>query len=301
MTHIITTTEDRSAWLDARKGRLGASEIAIVAGLNKYKSPLQLWAERTGKVPSFEEENDAMWLGHELEPVAAKMFSRKTGLAVRPCGAMYGREDLPWAVATPDYWFAKDGAEHPLECKSTSQFRAAEWDGEIPDSAHLQLHFQMGILGVQEGAAAALIGGRDFAYQECTFRQDIFEQLVTLGEQFLARVKSDTPPPAMAGDATLVALLNGDIGDQMLTLEDEAAVLLVESLAELDRLRLEHEREVKPLKAQIEAKKALLQQLLGNSAGATVAQYVVTQKKRERSGYTVQPTSWVEIKVKEAK
>ena len=41
----------RDAWLEARSHSLGGSDAAAVMGLNPYKSPFALWAEKTGMVP----------------------------------------------------------------------------------------------------------------------------------------------------------------------------------------------------------------------------------------------------------
>ncbi|HFC9341278.1 TPA: YqaJ viral recombinase family protein, partial [Enterococcus hirae] len=37
-------------WLEDRKKGIGGSDVATVLGLNKYKSPYQLWLEKTGQI-----------------------------------------------------------------------------------------------------------------------------------------------------------------------------------------------------------------------------------------------------------
>ena len=41
-------------WLEDRKRGIGGSDVATVLGLNKYKSPYQLWLEKTGHAPSLQ-------------------------------------------------------------------------------------------------------------------------------------------------------------------------------------------------------------------------------------------------------
>ena len=51
MEKIRTAGMSRDAWLVARRHSLGGSDAAAVMGLNPYKSPFALWAEKTGMVP----------------------------------------------------------------------------------------------------------------------------------------------------------------------------------------------------------------------------------------------------------
>jgi predicted phage-related endonuclease len=47
---VDTRTLDRSQWLEVRHGGIGSSDAATAVGLNPYKSPLELWAEKTGRI-----------------------------------------------------------------------------------------------------------------------------------------------------------------------------------------------------------------------------------------------------------
>ena len=38
----------REEWLDYRREGIGGSEAAIIVGLNRFGSPLQLWADKMG-------------------------------------------------------------------------------------------------------------------------------------------------------------------------------------------------------------------------------------------------------------
>ena len=42
--------ENRTAWLRGRNIALGASDIPVVCGLVSYKTPLDLWKEKTGAI-----------------------------------------------------------------------------------------------------------------------------------------------------------------------------------------------------------------------------------------------------------
>ncbi len=63
---------------------IGGSDISVVMGLNRWKTPLQLWAEKTGQVePDDLSKVERVQLGSELEDFVAKKFERESGLKVR--------------------------------------------------------------------------------------------------------------------------------------------------------------------------------------------------------------------------
>lgn len=41
-------------WLEYRKAGIGGSDAAVVCGISRYKSPVELWMEKTGQLPSQE-------------------------------------------------------------------------------------------------------------------------------------------------------------------------------------------------------------------------------------------------------
>lgn len=89
-TKILCDTAgmDRRTWLAARAHgpdgsipiTIGGSDVAAVFGISPWKTPLDLWLEKAGKLIPDESEN--MWqkeMGHLLEPVVAQMYAFKTG------------------------------------------------------------------------------------------------------------------------------------------------------------------------------------------------------------------------------
>lgn len=299
-TTIVGDTEaDHTRWLDARKSRLGASDMASICGLNPWRTALDVWLEKTGK-RDVEHENDAMFLGKVMEPVVAKMFTRKTGITVAKYGACVGRSDLPWAMATPDYVTSHGALEIPelIECKTTAAHKAEEWeDGQVPNAAHIQLIFQMGISGFTNGRVACLIGGRDFVEKGIPFSPDIFGQLVERGEAFMDLVKRDIPPEAMAGDAeTLRELRNGEIESTTVQL-DEALLKDVLVLLDLQTEQSAAEKTARTLKAEREALQNKFRQILGRNRFGLVGNYKIEHFESPRAGYTVQPSITAKLTV----
>ena len=55
---ILASTENMSYadWLELRRQGIGGSEASVVCGINRYKSPVELWMEKTNQMPSPEDE-----------------------------------------------------------------------------------------------------------------------------------------------------------------------------------------------------------------------------------------------------
>lgn len=70
-------------WLEWRKGGIGASDIAVIMGTSRYKTPLTLWNEKCG-FSLDEPPNAAMRHGIENESVARDWLNENLGLELLP-------------------------------------------------------------------------------------------------------------------------------------------------------------------------------------------------------------------------
>ena len=107
-----TAGMDRRTWLAARAHgpdgsipiAIGGSDVAAIFGISPWKTPLDLWLEKSGKLMPDESEN--MWqkeMGHLLEPVVAQMYAFRTGHRVITDTYLYQHALYPWALANIDY------------------------------------------------------------------------------------------------------------------------------------------------------------------------------------------------------
>lgn len=86
----LASTKDmsRDEWLDVRKRGIGGSDAAAAVGISPWKSPLELWMEKTGRdgdipKPDPNDEDSPLFWGSLLEPLVAELYSRRTGNKVR--------------------------------------------------------------------------------------------------------------------------------------------------------------------------------------------------------------------------
>ena len=69
-TKLLMTVEemkDRDKWLKFRNLGIGGSEAAVIVGMNKWKSPFQLWLEKREEVePEDLSDNEYVYWGNVL-------------------------------------------------------------------------------------------------------------------------------------------------------------------------------------------------------------------------------------------
>lgn len=257
------TLNDKAAWLAAR--RLGSSDAGAALGLNPFKSPYQLWAEKTGRMPGVE-ENEAMRWGKLLEPVIAFEFGSRNQLEVMCAGSMFTHPKYDWMTATPDY-FAEStteiaGSRAIVECKNVSYFQSERYaNDEIPDYVHIQLLHQMCVLGVNVGYVVALLGGNNLVWRKVETDAHEFEWLIRAEKAFWDCVVSDTPPPLRSGDGDVLNAMYPESDSEEITLASPDAIRALEEYAQAKAQMKHHEK----IKDESEAK---LKALMGASERA---------------------------------
>jgi putative phage-type endonuclease len=176
-----------------RRTHLCSSEIAHVAGIGPFASPMQVWESKVFGLDSIPHET--LEIGHLLEPVAAELFARRTGKRLRTSTTIEHPRHR-WAGATPDRLV--EGEELLVECKAVGVGSAPFWgeDGsdEIPDHYRAQVEWQLEVLGWRRAAVAALIGTelRVFYLER---DPDLARALVEAGQRWWFRhVVTEIPP-----------------------------------------------------------------------------------------------------------
>ncbi|MCI4689042.1 YqaJ viral recombinase family protein, partial [Clostridioides difficile] len=133
---IVTDTKniDKIDWLKNRQLGIGGSDASAVAGLNPWKTSVQVYIEKKEEIP-IETKSFRMELGNRLEGLVAELFTEETGLKVRNVNGMLKNEKYPFAIANIDR--AIVGEKAFLECKTTNSFSIKEWENGVP------LHYEI--------------------------------------------------------------------------------------------------------------------------------------------------------------
>lgn len=183
---------DRAAWLAERRTGIGGSDAGAIAGINPWKTALDVYNDKLARVDETP-DNPAMAWGRALEPVIRQAYSDRTGYSVAT-PAMLQHPDHTWMLANVD-GIAADGTR-VLEIKTarTAKGWGEEGSDQVPLPYLFQVQHYMAVTGLAVADVAVLIGGSDFRLYEVPADADLQAGLIAEEAKFWQRVMDRTPP-----------------------------------------------------------------------------------------------------------
>lgn len=144
-------------WLEDRRKSIGGSDAAAVIGLNRYRTPMEVYADKLGVLPP-KEDTEAMRLGRDLEEYVAQRFCEATGKKVRRLTETLRNPKYPFAHANIDRRVI--GEKAGLECKFSNSLSLKRYkNGEFPDEYYTQCVHYMAVTGWVRWYLAVVIVG----------------------------------------------------------------------------------------------------------------------------------------------
>lgn len=266
----------REEWLKVRKLGLGGSDMSAVLGVNQWRSPLDVWLDKTSDTVE-EKESEPMYWGTILEDIVAQEFAKRTGYKVRNNNFTLQSEKWPYLLANIDREIV--GLDAGLECKTANAFKAEEWQGDsVPDAYYIQCQHYMAVTGKASWWIAALIGGNTFVYKEIKRNEEIIQAIIDTGAEFWRLVETKTMPAPDDSKSCGEALKKLYKHSNGKAIELPAAY----SNAVLDYLKIKEQ--LTELEAQKRGIENLLKDYMKDNEKATAGEYVVswkTSKPRE--------------------
>lgn len=201
---IPTAKMTREEWLQLRRKGIGGSDASVIMGKNPYRSILQLWEEKTGKLPVTDDGNEYTYWGNVMEPIIRKEFMNRTGLKVRQKHAMIFHKDYPYLFADVDGIVTDERGEKCIfEAKTASQYKAEQWEDRVPEEYILQVQHYLEVCGMDKAYIAALIGGNKFVFHTIYRDDELIRNLVSREKDFWEGcVLTGTEPVMDDSDAT---------------------------------------------------------------------------------------------------
>jgi len=244
-------TDSYEEWKELRNHYIGGSDAASVAGMNPYKGPVTLWAEKTGKIAPFD-GNITTETGTYLEPFVARLFCRETGKKVQRVNFTLVNSDYPFACANVDRRIVGENAL--LECKTTNSSLIVKLfkQGEYPEAWYCQMTHYLAVTGCERVYLAVLVSCREFRYFVLDRDEAEIASLMKLEKEFWQHVTDNTPPEAgcTQSDADTILQLGGM----------EPNVTPLDMTPDIALLR-EYERKAKEAKAANDELSALKNQI----------------------------------------
>lgn len=273
---IVKTTDlSREEWLEYRRKGLGGSDAATVCGLNPYSSKIELWADKTNRLPE-KEDSEQMRLGRDFEDYVAKRFCEETGKKVRRLNMMYAHEQYDYITANVDRDIVGENAG--LECKTTMNYARLDFEsGEIPHYYYCQCCHYMNVMGYDRMYLAILVFGKGFYWFKIDKNENDCSALLNAEIAFWNEHIIPDNRPEPDGSESAGRTLNAIYGEQrdnaitMFEQEDYAAQLMA----------------IQSQIAELEAKEKQLKQRLqnaldGNTEGYTTS-YKISWKPQQRT------------------
>lgn len=202
---VKTKSLARNEWLEKRRLGVCGSDASIIMGLNKYKSILELWQEKTNRVPIEEKENNYTHFGHVMEPIVKKEFMQRTGLKVRSINYILQSGIFEWALADVDGIVReKDGSHSLFEAKTATEFKRDVWEKGIPDEYYAQVQHYLFVLGPEYRKAyvCAIVGGNTYFCHEVYRDEQYIQELMERERIFWECVVHDQEPVPDGSEAT---------------------------------------------------------------------------------------------------
>ena len=198
---VIADTKDmpKTEWLKHRQAGIGGSDASCIAGLNPWKSAIQLYMDKKEENPQ-EQKSLRMELGNRLEGLVAELFTEATGLKVRNVNGILKNDKYPFALANIDR--AIVGEKAFLECKTTNSYALKEWEEGVPAHYEIQCLHYMAITGATHCYIAALIGNSDFIWHKIERDQETIDYLMQIERDFWENnIEKDVVPMPDGSDA----------------------------------------------------------------------------------------------------
>ena len=148
---MILTPATHEEWLEKRKLGLGASDAGTIIGVNKWKTNVELWQEKTGLREAEDiSHKPYVQYGHDAEPHLRALFALdhpELRVTYESPYKMIFSDEFPFIFATPDGELEElaTGRCGGLEIKTTEIMNPQqwkEWDGQIPQQYYAQVCHQ---------------------------------------------------------------------------------------------------------------------------------------------------------------
>lgn len=199
---FVKAQQRSEAWLELRRQGLGASDMAAVMGVSPYKTPYQLWAEKTGATPP-QKVGAAANRGVILEDAVGQYYEQERGVKLRKSNGIVRLRKHPRIMASLDRTIVGE-PKGLVELKTSSSPRWSMWP--VPPEVVIQTHVQMGITGAEWCDVVALLGGLVFKIERVQFDPVLWAEIQRAALLFLDAVDSKTPPQLEALDAQAFAI-----------------------------------------------------------------------------------------------
>jgi len=260
-----------------RTSYLGGGDMAAICGKSEWRTPLDVWLEKTGKVQPRERTERMEW-GLLLEPLILRAYADRSGAIVEP-GHFVADHKESWRGGHPDAVARlPDASLRLLEAKATSKHLLSEWQSGIPIDYRYQGQHYLDLLKLQLCTYPVLFGGQRLECFNLEADPIVQHEIQAVAREFWHDyVLKDTPPPGHSVEHA------GHLFGTREATESERA-----TLAEIARLRAA----ATDIESQLEARKEALEDWARDVTLTVGGEVLAEWKDVDRKAYTVPAKSF---------
>lgn len=271
---------------ESRLSRLGASEVAAVLGMSRFKTPLEVWESKTGRTGA-SPDTAVTRRGRYLEGGLLRWLADEVGAVEHVVGSAYTEPyvvgDAPHIGAHPDgYLKVKEWGCAEVKTARDDREYGEEGD-EVPDGYWVQTQIQLYCTGLTACHFGVYLPFRE-EFRSFWIERDeaaIAAMLERCEAWWTRHIQGDTPPDATDASEVsrqLAYRYPRESGAMRAATADEAADVL--ALAQL-------KRDIKALDLQADAVGNRIRMAIGDDTGLLLAEGSVTWKVQETASYVV--------------
>jgi putative phage-type endonuclease len=142
---ICDLQQNTPEWLEWRRDKIGASEVAAILGVSPYDTAYTLWERKLGLIPE-KEKTFAMQRGHDLEDKIRNDFIKESGIDLEP--KVLTSEEHPFLIASLDGISLDGKTVIEIKCPNKEDHFLAK-KGEVPSKYFPQLQHQCFVCGIE--------------------------------------------------------------------------------------------------------------------------------------------------------
>jgi putative phage-type endonuclease len=276
---------------EKRKNFLGSSDVAAVLGLDPFRTPYDVYAEKTGKVAEEESEKKILSRGRYMETALLKYSEHELGkLIVNPANLEFSYGNF--IIDHPDAQVVKN--KQPVEAKSVGQYaNYEEWGkpgtDEVPERVIIQCQVHLICCGSDYCHVPAYLPYREFQLFGVSKDTELVQMILDrTGEFWNKHIKKDTPPDSfpsldiarrMIRQPKLVVKISDALVNKFAAAKD--ARLAAEKLEDIARCKL--------------------MAALGTAEMGNYSKGKVTYFESFRKGFTVRASKTRTLRIKESR
>lgn len=186
-------------WHRERQTGIGGTDVAAILGLDRYRTPLDVWYEKVGIAPG---ETDSIYAeaGKRLEGVIARWWSDDTGLPIKRRRLIARHKDAQCLLGHTDR-IIDTNPKGILEIKNRSERAWQNWpEFSAPAAEYYQVQHYLHIFSSKFkghyhwGEIAVLVGGNRLEKVPIELDPSYEEIMEYLVEWWEKHVVAETPP-----------------------------------------------------------------------------------------------------------